>query len=787
MTVCFALPATVRADTPGYTPIGPPATLNDIVFAGDGTLYGTVDASGYDAPIAAQGVHGPNATLWRSTDRGHTWSAVYRGPAGMRMAVLDTSPIDPASVYVSIQAPDQLNRYVVQRVDATTGQAVVLPAGRLEGIDAAGTAYVITPIDSGYAQYTLYRCAATANACETVPTLRNLGYAIVDRKSVGLLVSGAPKTRPNSLDAGPLLISNDGGSTWTPGAMLPSPDPWLGFAGPAPRTLFALYDASPESVSVSHDAGLTWGPAHPVDPLGGLILGTAPGVVFRPGESDVLISSDEGATYRTVQLPYPAASLAVDPGDENHLLIYGLDETDQTWDGGRTWSDLANRQFGIVPLSYGLTAGAGTDIYSLDSRYSIWISHDSGATWSRSQRPPQEGRKQILVSRDDPGTAYVFEQTGTTGGELRTRDGGRTWEQLAVPPYTGIRAIQPGDPKRVFSTRTPWDSSDGGTTWAPAPAGESCTFSVVADPASPTGQRLRCDGWSAHGALDPDHLPDADGLYGSPDRPGSYAVASFALLGDVQSDWSWSPLLAPTNGFGPALPDATALAAWPAKGGTTFYARTATGTLWARRGTGRWWRLQHAGSDVLLYTLLDATRAIVRDTSGDGTAAVIDLAHPAVEPPVIQSQGRNLTCAVPWTPLDEVTSAYAWLRDGALLRGVTGSQRMLSRFDRGHDLTCRATARNAWGSTTVTAAAAHVPGARIIPPRPHLRGIGRLGGRLHCSGGGSIDWLRDGRPIATRSRGYVVRAKDGGHAIACEAQLADGTVTRSRAVRIGRT
>jgi hypothetical protein len=31
---------------------------------------------------------------------------------------------------------------------------------------------------------------------------------------------------------------------------------------------------------------------------------------------------------------------------------------------------------------------------------------------------------------------------------------------------------------------------------------------------------------------------------------------------------------------------------------------------------------------------------------------------------------------------------------------------------------------------------------------------------------------------------YLVRAADAGHAIACQTRLADGTVTRSRAVRI---
>ncbi len=788
----LVLPGSSQAGTPAYAPIGPPATLNDVVFAADGSMYGTVDAEGEGHPVKAQGAYGPRATLWRSTDHGRTWNAVYEGPPGVRMAVLDSSPADPSSVYVSVEAPGEPNRYLVERIDARTGSALVLPPARLQGIDAAGTAYLLTPINRDYGVYTIYRCAATAATCETVSTLRNLGYALVDPKSVGLLVSAAPLTRANSLQPGPLLISNDGGSTWTAGAILPGTTPNLAFAGTSARTLYAVGRDGADLVSVSHDAGLTWSPSHAVSPEGGVIVGAQPAVALRGGDTTVLISSDEGASFRLVQFPYPAMHVRVDPTDGAHMVIDGGDETQQTWNAGREWSDVADSHFGVVPLTNGLTGGAGRLIYSLDSRYSIWSSHDMGATWTLSQRPPAEGRRQIVVSRDDPRTAYVFAATGTTSGELRTRDGGRTWQPLTMPPFSAVRAIQPGDPGHLFSTtRTTFDSRDAGTTWTPAPPGETCTFSVIADPTSPTGQRLRCDGWSAydiHRALDARQLPDADGLFGSPDQPGSFALAVESLLGDVQQDWSWSSLLAPTAGFGPAPPDATALAAWPARGGTTFYARSSpTGTTWARRGTGRWWRLQHSGRDLVLYTPLDATHAIVAPTTGDGTAAVIDLAHPDVGQPEIQNDGRTLTCVVPWSPTDAVTSAYAWLRDGSVLRAATRLQRAISRFDHGRDLSCRATARNAWGSTTVASThAVRVPGARKPLPRPHIQGSARVGARIRCRGI-RVDWLRDGRPIPhAHAHSYLVRAADLRHAISCEEPLADGTLVRSRSARVAR-
>ena len=785
---CLALAAPGAAADPGYTPIGPPATLGDIIFATDGAMYGTADSDGGAAPVPAESAHGTRATLWRSSDHGHTWSAVFAGPDGRHMAVLDTSPADPASVYVSVDAPEELNRYLVERVDTATGQAVALPAGRLLGIDAAGTAYLLTPIWNDYAAYTLYRCPATAVTCETVPTLRNLGSAIVDRLSVGLLASAAPKTRPNSLQPGPLLISKDGGTTWAPGATLPGTTPWLFFAGPAPGTLYRFDDDDSHALYESHDIGLSWGAPQPVDPLGGMVFGARPGFAPTTGDSSVLVVNDRGASTRSLQMPHRALTMAVDPRDDDHVVILGPDETDQTWDGGRSWSDIADARFGTMPLSFSYTAGAGRMIYNVEPGSSIWISRDRGATWSRARRPDAEGRRQVLVSRDDPDTAYIYTLVGTTAGGIRTRDGGRTWQPLSLPPNIGVRSIAPGDPQRLFSTRQTYDSRDGGSTWTLADAGERCAFGVVADATSPTGQRLRCDGWSGydpHRPLDRRRVPNADGLYGSPDRPGRFAVAYDSLLGDVQNDWSWSPLLAPTNGFGPQLPDASAVGAWPAPGGTTFYALGTNATLWARKGTGRWWRLQHAGRDLYVYTLLDATHALVGERSGDATAAILDLAHPAVGPPLVQTGDRTLSCVVPWAPVDAATSAIAWLRDGAVLRGAGGSQRTVSRYDRGHDLACRASARTAWGSTAVTAAAVRIPGARLVPPRPLLRGNARSGARLRCSRGGTVDWLRDGTRVPGRhALTYLVRGADVGHVIACRARLADGTVTRSRGVRI---
>lgn len=784
---CFAPVSPCGAAT-GYTPVGPPATLHSIVFANDGTLFGTVDRASDAGPLTAETAwDGPQAALWRSTDHGHTWSAVYRAPAGVRMAVLDVSPSEPASVYVTIDAPTETNRFLTQRIDVATGAALTLPAGRLEGIDAAGTAYLITPVHRDYAFYSLIRCSAAASACETVPTLRNLGSALVDRNSVGLLVSAAPKARPNSLQPGPIEISRDGGLTWTPGATLPIPTPALGFAGPAPGTLYSLTADETSLVSVSHDAGVTWSPPQPVALTAGVVLGTRPSVAFRTGTSE-LISSD-GVSFRSVTLASPADRLAIDPADPNHMVSFGGYETDQTWDGGGTWSDVADAQFGTLVLDPDTVAGSGSYLYALGP-YSIWVSRDRGSTWTRSRWPFADGRGRVLVSRDDPRTAYVSMAASFIDSTLRTRDGGRTWQPVAFDHVRSpIRAIQPGDPVRLLGAGGGYESRDGGTTWVPVAAGETCTFGAIPDPSSPTGQRLRCDGWAAYDPRRPlqsSHLPNAVGLFGSPDRPGAFAVAYGSLLGDITSDWSWSPLLAPTNGIGPSLPGAAAVAAWPARGGTTFYARDSSQTMWVRRGTGRWWRLQQSGHRLWLFAALDATHALVRDLESGGPLGIVDLTTPAVAPPHVQDGPGGLGCAVPWSAADATTTGIAWLRDGVVLQGMAGSLRARSKYDRGHDITCRVTARMAWGSVALASDnVIHVGGKRLIPPRPRVRGAARVGGTLRCSARAHVSWLRGTVPArAPHRQTYVVRVADAGRAIACQTRLADGTVTRSRPVKI---
>ena len=272
-----------------------------------------------------------------------------------------------------------------------------------------------------------------------------------------------------------------------------------------------------------------------------------------------MYSNDAAASFRTITFATPARWVVVDPTDANHLVASGGDETAQSWDGGVTWSDLSDTRFGTTALVDSAIAASGRYLYAVGSGVtgsssSLWLSDDMGANWTRMRRPADERRIAPIVSRDDPRTAYIFTTSsspnGTVRTELRTRDGGLTWAAITLPGAYPVSAIAPGNPLHIYAPGPAgtkedlWESGDGGASWSAVPLGSRCTFGTYDDPTSPTGQRLRCNGWDIfdpHLSLLARPLPYADGLFNSPDRGGVFTVVSGTLLGDVQNDWSWSP------------------------------------------------------------------------------------------------------------------------------------------------------------------------------------------------------------------------------------------------------
>ena len=662
--------------------------------------------------------------------------------------------------------------------------------GNWLGVDAAGTAYGFARVKKTL-EPAIVRCKRRVDVCDYVKappfqTPAYLRWAIVDPSSAGVLVSS------NRTDSGTFFeISTDAGATWQQGAPAPASCCNIQFAGPQAHT---LYVRDGTQLSVSH-SGFTIDATHTV-PAGALIVGSRPSASFGGAPTDPFsISGDEGATTRVLNAPSGNWSLLPDPTDPGRLVSSGSDTTRISDDAGGSWRAIADDRFGFAPLDSSKVAGGGRYLYAF-GRGSLWHSEDMGATWGRSERPAGENGSRIMVSRDDPRVAYAL-VSATDSGQLRTLDGGATWQAVsASPSHRGVTWIEPGQPLHVYSfdgTATVWESLDGAVTWTQTAQDHWCILQVDSDTTSPTGSRLRCNGfYQPADPLRPLPLPPgwSPGLVGSPDVPGALVVAlpkndalnHQILLGEFRSDWTWSSLLAPTGAFGPATETSDAVTAWPTAAGTLYYAYDAkTGSTWVRRGTGRWWRVQVAGRDVAVFSVLDATHLLVGSANQYGERGVLDLAHPAVSPPVLLGGAAKLQCSVSWSAADANPSGITWLRDGAPMAGATGASYAPAARDAGHAVACQAGASTDFGASVVTSEAFAVP-----PAKAALSGAARVGGSLRCGAVSHITWLRDGLGVkGAHARTYTVRKGDRNHTLVCQAKLADGAIARSRAALIG--
>jgi photosystem II stability/assembly factor-like uncharacterized protein len=172
----------------------------------------------------------------------------------------------------------------------------------------------------------------------------------------------------------------------------------------------------------------------------------------------------------------------------------------KTDDGGHTWFNLSDGYFGG---SIGAVAVAPSDpnvIYvgggektvrgNVSHGDGLWKSVDAGKTWQAIGLEDTQFVPRIRIHPHDPDTVYVAALGHLYGpnqqrGVFRSRDGGRSWQQvLFVNDETGAvdLLIDPTNPRILYATmwqvkRTPyslesggpgsglWKSTDGGDHW----------------------------------------------------------------------------------------------------------------------------------------------------------------------------------------------------------------------------------------------------------------------------------------------------------------------------------
>ena len=193
-----------------------------------------------------------------------------------------------------------------------------------------------------------------------------------------------------------------------------------------------------------------------------------------------------------------ARALASYPGQPKHLLLGTTNSwLYETLDEGASWHRLAKlgSDDGFVLDSIVVDSADPATIYvgawnnSTDG--GLWISHDSGRTWSEPAPLKGQPVHALAQAPSDPKILYA----GTLQGVFRSSDDGATWAEISPPGSHEIHeiaslAVDPGDADTVYAGtwHLPWKTADGGKTWHNIKQGlivDSDVFSIIVDPEHP--------------------------------------------------------------------------------------------------------------------------------------------------------------------------------------------------------------------------------------------------------------------------------------------------------------
>jgi hypothetical protein len=147
------------------------------------------------------------------------------------------------------------------------------------------------------------------------------------------------------------------------------------------------------------------------------------GFDFETREAGMLVSDDGGRSWVDRVPPAPLVSLAIDPGDPDHIVAAGQRSTYTSKDAGHVW-----RQLGSAG---GLLAwGTRDQLLEFGWDGAVRRSADGGATWSRSGVVGGRPAAADASGRD----VYVALHDGTI---KRSGDAGRSWSIRSTPDGDG--------------------------------------------------------------------------------------------------------------------------------------------------------------------------------------------------------------------------------------------------------------------------------------------------------------------------------------------------------------
>lgn len=154
---------------------------------------------------------------------------------------------------------------------------------------------------------------------------------------------------------------------------------------------------------------------HTIDQAGDRIAGAL------SGQSQVLVSEDEGRTWNSRAAPSAVIDLAVDPDRPERWVATTADGVHVSDDEGGSW-----RPVDPTPNSY-LAWPASDTLYRLDPGGPLKRSRDGGRRWEDAG--DTGGEPQALAAADETLFAALID-----GTVKRSEDGGRSWTDIVSPP-----------------------------------------------------------------------------------------------------------------------------------------------------------------------------------------------------------------------------------------------------------------------------------------------------------------------------------------------------------------
>jgi photosystem II stability/assembly factor-like uncharacterized protein len=376
-----------------------------------------VAASSLDANIVLAGLAPGGSfggTLYRSSDRGNTWSEV---PVLDGISVFDIEFAPDGTTYIATQ----------DSVRKSTDSGLTWATLNL-GIGANDQVFDVA-IDPSNPSI-LWVGVADAAGSQPVNTMRSTdaGATWTDRTPPHAPMSGRGiAVDPNDSNTviavfggdfggGEAWVTTDGGDSWTDrSAGLPG-NPLNAVVYDGTRLLVGgglLFGSQFEGLYESPDLGVTWTPLHD---------GTWP----------ILVVED----------------IAVDPNDSARIFV-AIDGggVNRTTDGGATWQIGVGGTQALAGRSIRFVPGNSQELFLGTSSLAVFRSTNGGDNFVQSS----EGISELdLFSIDanplNPDEIAVAFQGQNNGGMLSSADGGATWQLESAPPtrYSAVRFAPDG-------------------------------------------------------------------------------------------------------------------------------------------------------------------------------------------------------------------------------------------------------------------------------------------------------------------------------------------------------